>query len=217
VQRFIPCDVAVDVGANIGNHSLFFRRFVARGVIAVEPYRVVLPSLRANLAGLDAVTVYEVALGTREGHGTIFMPTGNGGNAGLGNVSDRGAGGDIPITTLDALIERWSAEHGDHRIGLVKVDVEGTELDVLKGGERLLKTYHPDLLVETATPSAFDELQAYLSPLGYVPITRWAITPVHHFRHNPTDGYVAEARSYQRRHRLQSGARRVLRALGVRS
>ena len=66
--------------------------------------------------------------------------------------------GNIIVTTLD----QWS----DCAVDLVKIDVEGGELDVLRGGKTLLKTYRPHLLVEI-TDERFCEINDILSSLDY--------------------------------------------------
>ena len=66
--------------------------------------------------------------------------------------------GNIDVTTLD----QWSS----FAIDLVKIDVEGGELDVLLGGKQLLKTSRPHLLVEISDES-FCEIKNILSELDY--------------------------------------------------
>jgi hypothetical protein len=65
-----------------------------------------------------------------------------------------------PVTTLDALWDRC----GVPPVQVVKIDVEGYELEVLRGGRRLLTDARPDVLVETHQPAGPVELFA---ELGY--------------------------------------------------
>ena len=78
--------------------------------------------------------------------------------------------GDTPVSSLDSL-----AIPGP--IGLIKVDVEGAELPVLRGANNLIQAWLPDLMIEAGTPSAFWRLTETLLPLGYAPRGRFAITP----------------------------------------
>jgi FkbM family methyltransferase len=196
VRQFITCDLAVDVGANIGNHTVYLRRFVASHVVAVEPYQEVLPALHANVAPFDHVTVCETALGSREARGLVQMPGDGVANAGAGSIveDDRGH---VAITTFDALLDDWRRQHGPRRVGLIKMDVEGSELEVLRGAIRTLTEDKPDLLIEAATPAALHALKALLEPLRYTAVTQWAITPVYHFRHQPNLEFLIRARCYR--------------------
>ena len=94
-------------------------------------------------------------------------------------------GGDIPVTTLDAVHERWTAEHDGHSLAFVKIDVEGMELDVLSGARDVLERLHPPLFVEAVTPTRFNELDAFLGGFGYRCLGRLARTPVYHFHFRP--------------------------------
>jgi hypothetical protein len=69
-------------------------------------------------------------------------------------------------------------------ITFVKIDVEGMETAVLKGGRGLIKKYKPDLFIEVSNPKQMKDVLEILNPIGYRPITAWAATPVWHFVHN---------------------------------
>lgn len=184
IQDVLPPGVVVDVGANIGNHTVFLAEFVGRPVVAFEPNPDVLGLLERNLAvNGSKVEVVRKGLGAEPGRGTaVIDDAANAGNAHLDT-----SGGDLEITTMDAQL-------GGQRVALIKVDVEGMELQVLQGAVETLKKSQPHLFLEAATRKHFRELRDFLAPLGYRPIVRWAYTPVWHFAPNPSVGLRVRAR-----------------------
>jgi FkbM family methyltransferase len=149
-----PRSVFIDIGANQGEFTLVAAKHAKEGrVIAVEP----VPSLREDLAanlrlnGLANVTIVPLALADRPGTLTLFADDRtvegfqNEGTASLwsGGVR-RHVVGDVEVDTLDRLVARLALE----RIDLVKVDVEGAELAVLRGGAESLRRFGPILLIE---------------------------------------------------------------------
>jgi FkbM family methyltransferase len=128
-------DVFVDVGANIGLYTCLARA-AHRTVIAVEPLPRNLEYLYANLRanGFEDVEVFPVGLAQAAGLATLF-----GGSTGASLIrgwADAPAPlqRTIPLSTLDTLL-------GDRFAGqrlLIKIDVEGAELGVLRGAARTL-------------------------------------------------------------------------------
>lgn len=146
----------IDVGAHIGNHTLWFTKVCQRSVIAVEPNlnsAVHLHShVRMNRA-TDQVQIYNVALGAETRRGRI--EAGPEGNTGMSRVvADEE--GTTAIVTLDSLVEatRWTG------VALIKIDVEGSALEVLEGARETLEHSRPLLYVEGER----DEIQAFLGP-----------------------------------------------------
>lgn len=83
-------------------------------------------------------------------------------------------------TSLDVLVY----ERGWYRPNVIKLDVEGDELDVLCGGERLLREHHPRLIIETHSMSLEADCQRFLESLGYTTtvVRRRTLTAEHTFR-----------------------------------
>jgi FkbM family methyltransferase len=156
----------IDVGANIGNHTLFFAGVMAGRVIAVEPEAGNLKSLRDNIAanGLgDRVKVLACGLGSAAGTAGLVQRIA--GNAGTFAVDHGQSEGDlIEIRPLDSIVDE-----GD-KVSLIKIDVEGYELEVLKGAVRTLKAHRPVVTVESHSAEHFAGLAAFLSPLGYLAV-----------------------------------------------
>src|SRR5690606_31079732 len=95
----------------------------------------------------------------------------------LGGQSLRKGTGRIKVRTLDSF--GISAP-----VAAIKIDVEGMELDVLKGGKRIIESSLPMLYVESQTKESFIEISAYLTTLGYCYRDTFNATPTHLFVHN---------------------------------
>ncbi len=177
-----PGELVLDVGANIGNHTLFFAGVCGARVIAFEPNPRSADLLRANIAanGLDDMArVEEIALGASEGAGEMEN-TGGENNLGAASVKIDGEGA-IVIRRLDSI------ELAERPV-LIKVDVEGMDLDVLKGAEQTLRTHTPIVAVEAADRATFLAIASFLEGLGYAHLETHNYTPTHVFE--PVGGTV---------------------------
>lgn len=136
-------DVVVDVGANFGVYTHAFARRGAT-VHAFEPQPPCLSVLHAYATGRPKVHVYDVALGAAEGHATLHVPKVGGrpmrGAASIAHGAADEERVDVPVRSLDS--------YGLTDVALMKIDVEGAELGVIRGAERTIRASHPILLVE---------------------------------------------------------------------
>jgi FkbM family methyltransferase len=159
-----PGAVVVEVGANIGAHTVVLAQLVGPGgwVLAFEPQRVVYQTLCANLA-LNSITNVDcrnAAVG--RGPGKIVVPAmdfyhdNNFGGIGL---EGHAFGERMPLLTLDSL------ELSD--CALVKVDVEGMEQDVLAGAAATVARCQPLLYVENDRQEKSTALIRMIDNLGY--------------------------------------------------
>ena len=145
-------NVFADIGANQGLYSLIAARHLRRGhVIAFEPLASEARKLlrNASLNRYTNVTVNEVALGAFEGEADMFMCVG--GMAGFSSlrppaddVTARSTMVRVPVSTLDQHV----ASNDLSSLEFVKIDVEGGELDVLKGADRAIGRYRPIFMIE---------------------------------------------------------------------
>jgi FkbM family methyltransferase len=135
-----PGDFAVDVGANHGWHSIGMARIVGGSglVWAFEPVPRIAAALERNLSrnpGLK-VEAFPLALGHSSGTATIHvfqgLPEGHASTRTLGREDYHRY--DVPRRSLDEVLAA-----GAPRPALVKVDVEGSDLDVLKGASELAR------------------------------------------------------------------------------
>ena len=149
----------VDVGAHIGNHSIYFASFIdCDEVIAVEPhpktYAVLIKNVKNNKL-INKIKTYNVAMGDKTGR--CSMQDGPRGHLGRSTVVD---GNEIKVETIDNLL-------GKKRISLIKIDVERYEINVLKGAKRTLKKQSPFLFIEIRTSKEKKPVDKFLNPLGY--------------------------------------------------
>lgn len=144
-QRFTG--LAVDAGANIGNHTLWLAAVCGLDVAAFEP--LTHEALAANVAlnGLN-VRVEPVALGARDD--TAVHTSAGRLTTGAGN---------LPVRTLDS--------YALTDVSVVKIDVEGMEPDVLQGGEKTIRRDRPVIVAEEHNQAEHDAIAAVLQPWGY--------------------------------------------------
>src|SRR5262249_34847620 len=138
-----------DVGAREGYVTLVLSRLSAGGrVLGVEADAAECERLRRNIA-------LNPSLAPRP-------------DARLARVTGRSGGQDVTLDDLAA---------SDFVPDLVKLDVEGWELQALKGGERLLAERRPNLIVETHSAELERDCLALLATNGYAPVVveprRW--------------------------------------------
>lgn len=141
-----------DVGANVGQYSLLAASRVgsAGTVLAFEPNPPVFERLRRNveLNEFTNVRTESIALAATAGAASLHVPLhdqfGAAGWASLGAFSGVPEQ-EIPIEV--ATLDQRAAEHG-LEIGLVKIDVEGFEADVLRGASEVLRRSHPVVIFE---------------------------------------------------------------------
>jgi FkbM family methyltransferase len=172
-EIYIPGTTIIDVGANTGNHTVFFAGVLGAPVFAYEPYgpSFDLLGLSIHANGLqDRVRACLAAVGDRDG--TAILTAGPGTNLGMTRC-EPGAG-ETPMVRL-------GSANIPGPIGLLKIDVEGHEIPVLTGAQALLRTWLPDVMVEAGDDTAFAAVAAYLIHYGYVPRGRFAATPTYLF------------------------------------
>lgn len=138
-----------DVGANIGHHSLFMSSHADR-IFAFEPFSVVRNEMERKLAraGVDNVTIFPVALGDKNESGTFWPPTGaNQGTGTLGNNLPDNASAE----TISVQVKRgddFFAENHLPPITLLKMDVEGYEVQALEGLRQTIWRDRPPIFIE---------------------------------------------------------------------
>lgn len=170
-------DVFYDIGANVGFFSLIAARMVGSSgkVYAFEPVPTNAAVVRRNarLNNLQNITVYEKAVSSSPGKGELLLAEHPGGamlaTAGATmNSASRGA-----ITVDLVSIDEMIAQKALTPPSLVKVDVEGVELDVLRGMSESIKQFKPIVIYETDDKyqEAFmrknKEVDEFLEALGY--------------------------------------------------
>ena len=177
-----PGDVVMDVGANLGAHTLHFARLVgARGQVhAFEPTDFAFGKLRRNLAlNPECAAVVFPHQAFLVGHRTEKMP-----DAVFASWPVSRESGTVDPVHLGRLMaatgaqlvtgDDYCATCGLDRLDLIKIDVDGHELSVLQGLRTTLQRLRPRILIELApfvfdalAPGAFDEVITFLTGIGY--------------------------------------------------
>jgi FkbM family methyltransferase len=170
-----PGDIAVDVGAYIGVTTLGLAKSVGRAgaVIAIEAQRLMNQMLGANMALNNMTNVYSPLMAAGEDQGQlvvpILSPSVENNYAALGLKDQEWEGGDaVPLNTVDSFELR--------RCRLMVIDVEGMELEVLRGAEATLATCAPILYVANHRRDKSAALISHLFDRGYQ--LYWDVTPV---------------------------------------
>ncbi len=163
-QVIQPGQVVLDVGANIGTHTVFLAQTVGPAglVYAFEPQRVLFQILCGNVAlnSLTNVHARQAAVGRQSG--TVPVPTRDYTTVGnFGGVSLEGCkqGEDVPLLCVDEL--------DLHACHLIKIDVEGMESEVLAGAEQTIRRFRPLVYVENDRADKSASLIEQLFALEY--------------------------------------------------
>lgn len=164
-----PSSHVLDIGANIGVTALLFSSLTPEGTVnAVEPVPAAFNLLDENVTTAAArnVTLHNFALGSESG--SVHMQ-GARDNLSGSFVADKHSIDDeghfdteVALHRLDDVVSRFGAE----RIDLVKMDVEGYELEVLEGARAMLQAHQPVVMLE----------------MNYVALNLWRKMPLPEFR-----------------------------------
>ncbi|WP_082807566.1 FkbM family methyltransferase [Janibacter terrae] len=180
-----PGELVLDVGANIGNHSLYLAMAAQALVIAYEPDPRLSKTLERSALQNDArVTVVNVALGALLRQSTLVDDAdGNLGGQHLSDAPDA-VGQKVPVERLDD-------QELPGPVSAIKIDVEGHEVQVLEGASQLLRRDRPDIWVECLSYGMYLSVTKILRPIGYRFNALYNSSPTFHF--SSIDGPVQDA------------------------
>lgn len=167
-----PGDLVIDVGANIGNHSLYFAGVCGADVIAFEPLPLAFEVLQRNVRANSLETKIEVrqkAVGVAPAMAKLEKLD-------LANVGATSFSvdtqGDFEVSSLDE-------ENIQRQVALIKVDAEGMDLQVLRGAVGLISRDRPIIAVEAATKVDQTNLEQFAAETGYSFIAEFNATPTY--------------------------------------
>jgi FkbM family methyltransferase len=145
-------DIFLDIGAHIGWYSLNARQAVGQGgmVVAFEPNPSCVSVLKQNilLNSFQTIKIEKMAVSDINGKSNFWT-----GDDMAGSLLKQSAQefthysvkkSAVKVITLDT----YCREHKFKNIRLIKIDVEGAEEQVIKGSMKILKKYHPGLILE---------------------------------------------------------------------
>jgi FkbM family methyltransferase len=153
--------LAVDVGAGIGNHSLFFSCVCGLDVMAFEPvdYDRLLENIDLNKMR-GKIKPKRLALGSKSGRAREIDK----------NRLEMSLSGPYMVERLD----HFKLED----VSLLKIDVENMEYDVLVGAQETIERERPLIFVETWDDDAHNLVESILRPMGYRHRQTYGATPL---------------------------------------
>jgi FkbM family methyltransferase len=169
-----PNSVVIDVGTNLGYYSIAAAaKFNTVSVISFEPGSNAFQRLQKNIAlnQLKNITPIQQAIGREEGKKTLYLSgEENTGMSGFEQAENfTGKTEIVNCTSIDKFAGTKSLE----KLDLIKIDIEGSEMDVLNGMTNTLTSYKPIVLIEicTETLQRFHQTPAnihrFLTNFGY--------------------------------------------------
>ena len=160
IHPFSRKGLFLDIGSNIGNHTLYlFQKKLIQSAYCFEPVQDTFRMFEKNISInnlQNKVKLFNAGVG--ESHGTAQIASYNQENTGMSQLKISNDG-NIPIIAIDDI-------KFDYNISFVKIDVEGFELNVIKGMLGTIKKYKPTLFIEIRN-KFFDDISKHLTPIGY--------------------------------------------------
>lgn len=170
--------IAIDVGAHVGNHSVFFGAVMDLPTLSLEPQLSLLSLLSLNLQCNDAASVGVMGIACGQRAEVVTLQAGPSGNTGMARVRERSmpavvpTGGVLGAALVDLVPYNLC-------VRLLKVDAEGAEPSVLKGALGLLERWRPIVVLEAQTERELQEQRTLLAPLGYTRSQSYCATPTY--------------------------------------
>lgn len=134
--------VMVDIGANIGNHSIFFSKILKAKVWSYEPYKKAYKALVKNLELNGIMNANPKNFGISDISSKIGVKKEVGHMLGSTEWSEESTKDSIRCEPLDDIISE--------PVDLIKIDVEGMEMRVLDGAERIIDEFSPVIMIEVS-------------------------------------------------------------------
>lgn len=130
----------IDIGANIGNHSVYFANFLKYDcILGFEPLEHNFALLNRNMTGYENIALAQYAVGNYTGMAKM-QP--NFSNSGAGEINNEFGTIEVPIMVLDRVFFT--------DVTLMKIDVEWHEPQVLEGAQDTIQRCKPLILIEDA-------------------------------------------------------------------
>lgn len=177
IKSNIPRGLMIDVGANIGNHSLYFAQYCATNVIAFEPFPETFALLTQNIQQNRAMNITAVPVGLSDERKETTMSLANENNVGMAKVDENGTVY-VRLDILDSIVTEQTEP-----ITLIKIDCEGHEEKAIRGMLKTIEKHKPALFIECQTEKEYGAIVEILHPLGYKPIYTFNATPTYYFKY----------------------------------
>lgn len=165
----------IDAGANVGNHTMPFSLWADK-VVAFEPMPQNHALLQYNINQFGATNILAHRLGVGKGPSwTGATKGGTGENCQWILHTANQSESDIQVVAIDAIIPPKT------EVRLLKLDVEGMELDALHGAHQVLLQSRPEIFVEIWDEEMLNQIEYTLALYNYELVERWNVAPTFHF------------------------------------
>ena len=160
--------LSIDIGANEGFYTIFLAKY-SKQVLAIEPFPHTVELLIRTLDywNLKNVQVVSAVIASEDGYRNLYLSY----YSGLHTISPAYVDTHLYDHKPEAFIKvpsyKLDTIAKDLDVGLIKIDVEGAEEEVLLSAKETLHRCHPVLLLETHPTSNFDRIDDYLKQFGY--------------------------------------------------
>lgn len=145
-KHLSPGDTFVDIGANIGQHSLFASQVIGTSgqVISFEPIPRIYEQFKksVDINNFENIDVCNLGCGSKEEELEIFSAEGNIGASSIVDSSRNTSKEKIKLATADSILAKYG------KVSFIKIDVEGYEYFALQGLENTIEKYKPKMLIE---------------------------------------------------------------------
>jgi FkbM family methyltransferase len=152
----------IDIGANIGNHSLFFSEFLEYDeIICFEPFEKNVELLKLNLIGKNC-RIMDYALSDSESEKILYNSQSNNFGGFSLHSYDGSKGENKSFIVKDKVVTKTLDSLNLTNVTMIKIDVEGHENSVLNGGIETIKKNSPIIFIENLSsgyPHLFDDSQ----------------------------------------------------------
>lgn len=185
-RNFAPRSV-IDAGSNIGNHAVGFSGAANYRVLCFEPDEHLAEITRNNLKDnrIDG-EVFTFGLSFEEDR--LLYQVSDDENSGMGRfVNTASNENGLLVRSLDSCIP------SDFNPDLIKIDVEGFELNVLQGAKETIRKFEPALVIECHNYKRYIEVSGFLSEFGYRALRVFCATPTFIFVPRRRFGFYEES------------------------
>lgn len=142
IKGTIKNATVIDCGAFIGDTTLLFNQILSpKKIIALEPDPINFKHLKQNLKAnnLNHVLVLQTAVGSSKKTASVILS----GTAGAHLSSIKSKQHSVSVDTIDHLVKKYNFQN----IKLIKMDIEGSELEALKGAKKTIAQRQPILII----------------------------------------------------------------------
>lgn len=191
-EKFSEAKVILDIGANIGNHTLYWsKKLNYKSIYSFEPYKPTFERLKNNINNNNLINVVPINKGVGNINGfaqASFIDESNMGSTTLEYCNEKD-NEKIEIVSIDSFVE----ENNIKDIDFIKIDVESFELLVLQGMKKVLNEMKPDLWIEV-TVETYKKVIDDLKNMDYYPvdIEGFNILFLNKCRHEKLENYDSE-------------------------